>query len=170
MKPFAIFWIGLCVVAVGQDELQPVEVGDRLSPSMMENWLQRKAFAALDRREAELEKLNGEESLRSWQTERREAFINALGGFPERTPLNAKVTGKLDFEGHRIEKLYFESQPGLHVTATLYLPLGEGPFPAVLHPTGHSASAKSRDLYQEASIVIAKGGCAVLCYDPVGQG
>lgn len=136
---------------------------------MMSAWLKKQAFEALDRREAAFETLTDEE-LETWQTERREFFLKQLGGFPERTPLNPQITGTREFEDYRIEKLHFESQPGFHVTATLYLPLGDGPFPAVLHPTGHSASAKNRELYQQASITIVRGGCAVLCYDPVGQG
>ena len=136
---------------------------------MMAAWLKTQAMVALDRRDAEFEKLTDEE-FATWQKDRREFFVRQLGGFPKRTPLNAKVTGRLTVDDYRIEKLYFESQPGLHVTATLYLPKGKGPFPAVLHPTGHSASAKNRELYQQACIVIVKGGCAVLCYDPIGQG
>lgn len=139
------------------------------NPEMMSAWLKKQAFEALDRRDAAFEQLL-DEDLEKWQTERREFFVKQLGGFPERTPLNPKITGERKFDDYRIEKLYFESQPGFHVTCTLYLPLGDGPFPAVLHPTGHSPTAKNRELYQQASIVIAKGGCAVLCYDPVGQG
>ena len=147
---------------------------DELAPGvpkteMMATWLNKLAMAALDRRDAAFEKLT-DEDLTGWQQHRRAFFLRQLGGLPERTPLNPKITGQRTIDDYRIETLYFESQPGLHVTATLYLPLGEGPFPAVLHPTGHSASGKNRQLYQQASIVIAKGGCAVLCYDPIGQG
>ena len=147
---------------------------DELAPGvpkteMMAAWLKTQAMVALDRRDAAFEKLTNED-LTNWQKERHAFFVRQLGGFPKRTPLNAKVTGRLTVDGYRIEKLYFESQPGLHVTATLYMPQGKGPFPVVLHPTGHSASAKNRELYQQASIVIVKGGCAVFCYDPIGQG
>jgi lysophospholipase L1-like esterase/cephalosporin-C deacetylase-like acetyl esterase len=147
---------------------------DELAPGvpkteMMAVWLKTQAMVALDRRDAAFEKLTNEE-LTNWQKERHAFFVRQLGGFPKRTPLNAKVTGQLTVDDYRIEKLYYESQPGLHVTATLYMPQGKGPFPVVLHPTGHSASAKNRELYQQASIVIVKGGCAVFCYDPIGQG
>ncbi|MDE0735805.1 MAG: GDSL-type esterase/lipase family protein [Pirellulaceae bacterium] len=147
---------------------------DELAPGvpkteMMAVWLKTQAMVALDRRDAAFEKLTNEE-LTNWQKDRHAFFVRQLGGFPKRTPLNAKVTGRLTVDDYRIEKLYFESQPGLHVTATLYMPQGKGPFPIVLHPTGHSASAKNRELYQQASIVIVKGGCAVFCYDPIGQG
>lgn len=147
---------------------------DELAPGvpkteMMAVWLKTQAMVTLDRRDAAFEKLTNEE-LTNWQKDRHAFFVRQLGGFPKRTPLNAKVTGRLTVDDYRIEKLYYESQPGLHVTATLYMPQGKGPFPVVLHPTGHSASAKNRELYQQASIVIVKGGCAVFCYDPIGQG
>ncbi|MFT4689599.1 MAG: lysophospholipase L1-like esterase/cephalosporin-C deacetylase-like acetyl esterase [Limisphaerales bacterium] len=152
-------------------EVLPAEIAPGVPKTeMMAEWLKKQAIVALDHRDAAFEKLTTAADLKNWQDERRAFFVRQLGGFPERTPLNPKVTGKLTVDDYRIEKLYFESQPGLHVTATLYLPSGKGPFPAVLHPTGHSASAKNRELYQQASIVIVKGGCAVLCYDPIGQG
>lgn len=137
---------------------------------MMSVWLKEQAYEALDHRDAAFEQLKTPEDVAKWQQERRDFFVRQLGGFPKRTPLYPQVTGKRTFDDYRIEKVIFESQPGFHVTATLYLPLGAGPFPAVLHPTGHSSNAKARDLYQQASIVIAEGGCAVLCYDPLGQG
>lgn len=156
-------WLLLAISAAAQQE------NEEPTPEMLGNWLRDQALEMLDARDEKFEQLT-DEQLVDWQTERREFFLKQLGGFPERTPLNPKITGKREFDDYRIEKLYFESQPGFFVTCTLYLPLGEGPFPAVLHPTGHSASAKNRDLYQQASITIVKGGCAVICYDPVGQG
>lgn len=151
-------------------DVLPAEDADGIPKSeMMAKWLNELAMQALDQRDAAFDVLS-DDQIPMWQEQRREFFRRQLGGFPDRTPLNAKVTGRMDVDDYHIEKLYFESQPGLHVTATLYLPRGKGPFPAVLHPTGHSASAKNRELYQQASIVIVKGGCAVLCYDPIGQG
>lgn len=160
------------ITAFGADDLTvlPPQI-DGIAPSaMMEVWLKKLAFAALDRREAEFEKLKSPEELRAYQQRRRDFFLGQLGGFPERTPLNAEVVGGRSFADYRIERVIFESQPHFHVTATLYLPLTPGPHPAVLHPTGHSTNAKARDLYQQASIVMAKHGLAVLCYDPIGQG
>lgn len=138
--------------------------------AMMNTYLLRLAYEALERRNAEYEKIKTPEQIGAWQRGRREAFLAALGGFPERTPLHARVTGRLEFADYRVEKIIFESQPGFHVTGTLYLPLTPGPHPVVVHPTGHSVNAKSRDLYQRASIVMAKNGVACFCYDPLGQG
>src|SRR5438270_465102 len=41
----------------------------------------------------------------------RDRMTEALGGFPERTPLNARVVGSIERDGYRIEKIIFESQP-----------------------------------------------------------
>ena len=73
----------------------------------------------------------------------RTRFIAALGGFPEKTPLNGRVTGKAERDGYRIEKVLYESRPDHHVTAVLYLPQGRGPFPGVIMPMGHSTNGKA---------------------------
>ena len=75
----------------------------------------------------------------------RAEFLRALGGLPsERTPLNARITGTLERDGYRIEKLFFESQPGFFVTANVYVPAkGAGPFPAILGAQGHSIEGKA---------------------------
>ena len=49
-------------------------------------------------------------------------------------------------------------------------PTAGGRFPGVLLPCGHSDNGKAYDDYQRASILLAKNGMAVLCYDPIGQG
>src|SRR5271157_6033724 len=39
----------------------------------------------------------------------RRRFIELLGGLPAKTPLNPRLTGTLQRDGYRIEKLIFES-------------------------------------------------------------
>ncbi len=97
-------------------------------------------------------------------------MLEALGEFPEKTPLNAKVTGRIACDGYRIEKVIFESRPGLFVTALLYLPETKPPYPAALVPCGHSKNGKAYDAYQRAPILLARYGIAALCFDPIGQG
>ncbi|MBM3334137.1 acetylxylan esterase, partial [Candidatus Sumerlaeota bacterium] len=71
--------------------------------------------------------------------------IDHLMAKRERPPLNVKVTGVLDREKYRIEKLCFESLPKLYVTGNLYVPKGlTGRAPAVLYVCGHSADQKIR--------------------------
>jgi len=58
--------------------------------------------------------------------------------WPEKTPLNAHISGKNDRGDYTVEKVYFESYPGFYVTGNLYRPQGRpGPYPGVLTPHGH---------------------------------
>src|SRR5690606_29933553 len=95
-----------------------------------------------------------------------------MGGLPERSGrLSLRRTGRLVRDDYRVEKLLYESQPGMFVTANLYVPTtGRPPYPAVLHSTGHSVAAKNRAFYQTLSIGLVKHGFVVLTYDPAGQG
>ncbi|MGC4056477.1 MAG: acetylxylan esterase [Paludibaculum sp.] len=96
----------------------------------------------------------------------------AMGGLPDvRAELNARVTGKFERQGYRVEKLLFESLPGFRVTANLYVPTtSAGPFPAVLGVAGHSDNGKAYPSYQKVWITLARRGYVVLAYDPPGQG
>lgn len=68
-----------------------------------------------------------------------------LNPMPERTALKATITGKLEQPGYIIEKLHFQSLPGLYVTANLYLPrpvrAGER-YPTILYQVGHANQSR----------------------------
>ncbi|MFM7131975.1 MAG: alpha/beta hydrolase family protein, partial [bacterium] len=97
-------------------------------------------------------------------------FQSALGPWPEKSPLNARVTGTIEGAGVKAEKILFESRPGHTVSAVLYLPNTPPPWPGVIVPCGHSANGKAAETYQRVSILLARSGLAALCYDPIGQG
>ncbi len=100
----------------------------------------------------------------------RDKAARVFGPWPERTPLNLRVTSELDRGPYRVRKLLFDSRPGLTVSANLYLPAGQaGKRPAVLSPCGHSWLAKAGDCYQEYAQALARLGYIVLIYDPMGQ-
>jgi cephalosporin-C deacetylase-like acetyl esterase len=101
----------------------------------------------------------------------REQTWKSLGGMPERTPLNARVTGTLERRLYRIEKVIFESQPGFFVTANLYIPkTGKAPYPAVLYPLGHEEGAKAHETWQQMLGTLASRGYVALAWDTFGQG
>lgn len=135
-------------------------------------WLEGIAQQQLARRREEVAKLKTPEEIRRRARQVRANLARWIGGLPsERTPLNTRQTGVIEHADYRVEKLIFESQPGFFVTANLYVPKrGAGPFPAVVQPTGHSLTAKARELYQSLSIGLVKYGFVVLTYDPLGQG
>jgi dienelactone hydrolase len=149
-------------------------LGDKLDgvapPDMVHAYLLGKTHAALDRRKEAFEKLKTPEEVAAYQKRMREFFVEQLGGFPERTPLDARVVERMDRDGYRIEKVIYQSRPRLYVTALLYLPDAKPPYPGVLVPCGHSGNGKANEPYQRACILLAKNGMAALCYDPIEQG
>ena len=75
----------------------------------------------------------------------RVALAAGLLPFPEKTPLNAHVFGAKDYDGFKVEFVYFESLPGHYVTGNLFSPIGEsekvglknGKRPGVICVHGH---------------------------------
>jgi cephalosporin-C deacetylase-like acetyl esterase len=71
----------------------------------------------------------------------REQLFEMLGlqPLPERTPLHATVTGTVDGDTFVVEKLHFQSRPGLYVTTNFYRPKQvDKPLPTILYLCGHS--------------------------------
>ncbi|MFA7174898.1 MAG: hypothetical protein WC340_16100 [Kiritimatiellia bacterium] len=119
------------------------------------------------------EKLVDKPSLQAWQQQVQTDFLNALGGFPERTDLKARVTGTMEMKDCRVEKILFESRPGFYVTALLYLPQVsrfKPPYPGVLIPCGHSQNGKAARAYQNGAVLAAANGIAAMIFDPIDQG
>ena len=103
-----------------------------------------------------------------------EGMIAAMGGFPEkRCPLKPVVTAVVQREGYRVEKVYYESWPGVRVPANLFVPDGIQPGEkraGIVVPCGHTGNAKGADMYQRACVVAVKAGFVVLIFDPFAQG
>ena len=63
------------------------------------------------------------EELQLYGKSLRSRMIHAMGGFPsERCPLNARTVAVRKRDGYTVENVLFESWPGVHVSANLYLP------------------------------------------------
>ncbi len=174
MRSLPVFLVLLCwlpLVQAAEDlTVLPAESNGVPTRKMLYHYLETQAKKHFDVRRAEIAKLQSEADVLQRGRQLREKFIAAIGGLPERTPLNARMVGTLTGDGYRIDKVIYESRPGHHVTANLYLPAGQGPFPGVLMPIGHSANGKAADYVQRGCILLAKNGLAVLTYDPIGQG
>ncbi|MDR2234040.1 MAG: acetylxylan esterase [Tannerella sp.] len=129
------------------------------------------AFTQISERQAYV---NGLKSARDWtdrQVTLRKIMEEMVGGFPPKTPLNAKITGTIKRDGFTVEKLYFESRPGFYVTAALFLPASKnGKLPAIVYCCGHSVNGLRQAGYQRSIMNLVKKGFIVLALDPVGQG
>ena len=144
-------------------------LGDDAGRILEERWMEEFYTRVEERKEA-YEQIESRADCLRWQEERREFFLEAIGGLPERTPLEARVVSRLKGQGYRVENVLFQSRPGHHVSGNLYLPEGEGPWPGVLVPCGHSHTGKAAGGYQRTAILLARHGMAAFCYDPIGQG
>ncbi|HLF93406.1 MAG TPA: acetylxylan esterase, partial [Planctomycetota bacterium] len=156
----------LLALLAAQDVLRPEDQPKR----MLYRYLEAECRPHFEARRKALEAVKTPFDVRTRQEALRAIFLGALDGLPEKTPLNPQVTGTLVRDGYRVEKVIYESLPGHHVTANLYIPAGPGPFPGVLFPVGHYGNPKAADEYQRACILLAKNGLAALTFDPIGQG
>jgi dienelactone hydrolase len=117
------------------------------------------------------EGIRTERDLLRVQKDIRQKLLSMLGGLPAaRTPLHPRITGRIAMNGFHIEKLIFESLPGVYVTALLYVPEDgrPGKHPAILVPAGHAENGKAH--YQILCQRLVERGYVVLAWDPVGQG
>jgi dienelactone hydrolase len=103
---------------------------------------------------------------------RKRELMRSLGldPLPPRTPLDARITGTLQRDGYRIEKLVYESRPGMPVTAHLYVPDGAtGKLSVVVNPHGHWPHKKSEPVVQARAIAQALHGYLALVVDSPGH-
>jgi len=134
-------------------------------------YLSNLAHEAYLSRNHQLSQLTNMAAIRRRQEWAREAFWKMAGGQPERTPLNARVTGEFARQGYQVKKLVYESQPGIVVSANLYIPAGgHPPYPGVLFQMGHAGNGKAYPSYQKCCQGLARLGYLVLAFDPMGQG
>lgn len=150
--------------------------------SLDENPELAKYFAAQVTKIESQDSLLQYKSLDTWQAAKprlREQLFDMLGlhPLPSRTPLKAEQTGVVEEKEFRVERLHFQSMPGLYVTANLYLPKEiDGRLPTVLYVCGH-ARVKEGDVsfgnkagYQHHGAWFARNGYACLTIDTVQLG
>lgn len=84
--------------------------------------------------------------------------------------LDMEITQMIRRDGYRIEKLSFQADENRYVTGCLYIPDGEGPFPAVLNVHGHWAQGHLAERVQARGHILAQNGFVVLSVDAFGSG
>src|SRR5438128_5332894 len=77
---------------------------------MLPSYVQREAQALVEARKRSLD-VSSPAALARRRQYVRDHLLAAIGGLPQRTPLNARVTGSLERDGYHIEQIIFESQP-----------------------------------------------------------
>jgi dienelactone hydrolase len=118
------------------------------------------------------------DTLDAWKTRQAQLieqvrFAAGLWPEPQTIPLDARIFGKLDRGDYTIEKVYFQSRPGLLVTGNLYRPAKVlGKVPAIACPHGHwprgRLAHEERGSVPARCITLARLGAVVFAYDMVG--
>ena len=151
------------------------------APNTLYHQICQQAFQQLDQRKEAIARLHTQADWEQRQAEVRSRLQRLIGPFPEKNPLNPQITGTLQKDGYRVEKVVFESQPQFYVTAALFVPDGLAqpglvkpglakPGPAILFASGHTADGFRSATYQTMILNYVQKGFVVLAFDPVGQG
>ncbi|MEP0843283.1 MAG: prolyl oligopeptidase family serine peptidase [Phycisphaerae bacterium] len=145
---------------------RPAGPGDR----MIHAWLARLAGEIHDDPPADL---SDRAKRDAWRREL--AFMLALPPESARGPLHATVTGTLTRDGYVVDKLHYQSLPGLYVTANLYRPANAQigyRHPAILYLCGHSERGRNgnKTSYQSHGIWFARHGYVCLTIDSLQLG
>jgi cephalosporin-C deacetylase-like acetyl esterase len=139
--------------------------------SLLLNHLIKQAMDYYEIRDREIAKLKSASDWTKRQAFVRDKLMELVGPFPEKTPLNPRITGTIQKDGYRIEKIVYESMPDFFVTGCLYIPdVIKKKAPAVLNVIGHNQEAFRAPLYQVVIYNLVKRGIIVLAIDPPGQG
>ena len=124
--------------------------------------------------------LDGTTSAEQWEQQRQEYerqyfYMLGLWPLPEKSPLQATITGTIERDGYHVDMLHYQSRPGLYVTGNLYRPPSVEPgtrLPAVFYVCGHSSRGRdgNKTAYQSHGIWFARHGYVCLVVDSLQLG
>ncbi len=152
------------------DQSKPTRYGTEIVNKYLENQV-------IDIAHRRQNMLSSMQSVTQWEGKRptlRQQLREMIGlsPLPEKTDLQVTVTGVLQEQEFIVEKLHYQSMPGLYVTANFYLPKEfDGPLPTILYLCGHGnveidgVSYGSKAAYQKHPAWYASHGYAALILD-----
>src|SRR5665213_349429 len=102
------------------------------------HYLADQAYVQLAKRDSVVSHLR---TLSDWKRRQqwvKKTLIDIVGPFPEKTPLNSRITKTIKKDEYIIENILYESQPGFYVTSSLFIPNGlKKKAPAIIYCSGH---------------------------------
>ncbi len=112
------------------------------------------------------------EELIKYRDELRKKIIEKSGILTDHDlPLKIREMGSIKMKGYTIKKIVFQTRPGIYATANLFMPDGNGPYPAVINMLGHWRKGKIDSTGpQPVGHALASGGYICLTPDPWGSG
>jgi len=146
--------MGVCVLVGTCLPLQQTSAQQKQTSSSEPERQRRKADSLIaeyfrgETEKIERESLSDIKTLADWNAirdKRRQQLFEMLGlkPLPKKTPLKPVITGRVEHEKFTVEKLQFQSRPGLYVTGNVYVPKKhDGNLPAILYVCGHGRVKK----------------------------
>src|SRR6185436_4146678 len=139
--------------------------------SMSLNHLTRQAEGYYKIRDKQIANLKTRSDWQKRQQVVKDKLKELIGPFPRKEALNPEITGIVQKNGYRIEKIIYESVPGFYETGCLYIPDNlNGKAPAILNVIGHDQISFREEYYQVIITNLVKKGMIVFAIDPLGQG
>lgn len=113
-------------------------------------------------------------SVKGWQQHRaslNRSIMQRSGAVTDHLlPTDYRETNHIRMQGFSIRSIYFQTRPGVYATASLYVPEGKGPFPAVVVTHGHWQGGRNSDIFQSVAQQLAMHGYVALTIDAWGTG
>jgi cephalosporin-C deacetylase-like acetyl esterase len=179
-KPQLTYWaclvLPLMCLSVPSLALDRWKIGTSPSDQMLAEYFRDETSKLRDGCLADIKTLD------DWKTKRevyRKQLFEMLGldPLPEKTDLRPVITGKTEHEEFIVEKIHYQSRPGLYVTGNLYIPKGlEKPAPTILYVCGHGGVKKdgisygNKVRYQHHAAWFARHGYVCFTIDTLQLG
>ncbi|HEX5102808.1 MAG TPA: prolyl oligopeptidase family serine peptidase [Pirellulaceae bacterium] len=169
----------ICVAAIAQDapNAERPQLDTSRGDRMIAEYFRRETAKLQENCLAEIQTLDDWNAKRS---EYRRQLLEMLGldPLPERTDLKPVITGTVEADEFVVEKLHFQSRPGLYVAGNLYRPKKvDQPLPAILYVCGHGRvvnkdgeSLGNKTHYQHHGAWFARNGYVCLTIDSLQLG
>ncbi len=171
MKLFLSIFL-LLVFSFQQTPLEPSWDFDK----QLEAYFSSETQALAETTRKELREISDWQSYSDVAREQLQEMLGLLP-YPAKSPLRATVTGVVEHDEFTVEKVHFQSVPGLYLTGNLYIPKNvEGPMPAILYVCGHATVVKdgynygAKVHYQHHPAWFARHGYVCLILDTVQLG
>ena len=142
--------------------------------SILGNYLQESTILQIRElnieRDARIDALKTKADAEAYVKSVREKIAKSFPMPADRSVPKAEITGTIEFDDFKIEKVIYLSRENFPVSANLFLPKTSGKHPGVIFLCGHSANGKASEAYRSGAANLAAKGYAVLLIDPISQG
>ena len=153
------------------DVWSPLERRYRKVRTMVSRHIENRIVQAVWAERQAWDKVKTREDWEQFRDKRLAGLRESMGQFPpERPPLNAQVTARHQGDGYHLENLVFQSRPGFHMAANLYLPSrfsGRIPGMIIVHSQHYP---KTQGELHDMGEMWARTGVAVLVMERPGYG